>query len=80
MKDGLSPRPARTDLTDRELTKIIGGLLGGLVQMTDVQTLRDVVSWWADSDEAWESLEQVKKMTNEAVSKIQSASGPVNHA
>ena len=52
----LNTKPARTDLTDRECTKIIGGLLGGLMEMADLDTLRAAVRWWADSDQSWEML------------------------
>jgi hypothetical protein len=52
----LDSRPARTDLTDRECTKIIGGILGSLSQMTDLETLRGAVRWWAETDGAWEGF------------------------
>lgn len=52
----LSPQAARTDLTDRECTKLIGGLIGGLCQMSDPQTVRDAIRWWAESDEAWNAM------------------------
>jgi hypothetical protein len=53
MTKRLDPKPARTDLTDRECTKIIGGILGALCQMTDIETLRNAVKWWAETDELW---------------------------
>jgi hypothetical protein len=46
MAKPLSKKPAREDLTDRELTKIIGSLIGGLAQMTTVDELRNAVRWW----------------------------------
>lgn len=52
----LTSKPARTDLTDRECTKIIGGVLGGLVEMAEIETIRAAVRWWAESDQAWEML------------------------
>lgn len=39
----LDPRPARTDLTDRECTKIIGGLLAPLVQRAGSECIRPAV-------------------------------------
>lgn len=63
----LTSKPARTDLTDRELTKFIGSVLSGLLSMTDLATLRNAVKWWAESDEAWRLLGFMKK---EAVGEI----------
>lgn len=52
-KPRLSTVPARTDLTDREFCKIIGGLIGAMVQMGDRDDVRNAVRWWAETDEAW---------------------------
>lgn len=49
----LDTQAARTDLTDRECAKILGGLLGSLIQMAPAETVRQAVRWWAESDEAW---------------------------
>ena len=53
----LDPTPIRT-FTDRECASIIGGLLGGLVQYSDVDTVRRAVLWWAETDIAWTMLER----------------------
>jgi hypothetical protein len=54
----LDPRPARTDLTDRECARIIGGLLGSLAgSVQDVDTVKRAVKWWAETDQAWRSIE-----------------------
>lgn len=53
----LNPNAARTDLTDRELAKIIGGLLGSLSQMCNLVDLRNAIKWWAENDKNWEMLE-----------------------
>ena len=58
MKKPLSASPARTNLTDREIAKIIGGLLGGLLDMTDIYSLRHAVQWLADTPEFWHELEK----------------------
>jgi hypothetical protein len=55
-KRKLDTRPVRTDLTDRECSRIIGGLLGCLSTMTDIETLRNAVRWWAETDIAWQGL------------------------
>lgn len=47
----LTSVPARTDLTDRECAKIIGGTIGALADMTDIATIRKAVQWWAALDE-----------------------------
>jgi hypothetical protein len=53
----LDSRPAR-DLTDRECSKILGALIGGLMTMTTGKTVRDAIRWWADNDKAWEVMER----------------------
>jgi len=54
----LDPRPARTDLTDRECARIIGGLLGSLLGIaSDTDTVRRAVKWWAETDTAWQALD-----------------------
>ena len=52
MKTKLDERIARTDLTDRECSKILGGLLGSLSLMTDEATLMRAITWWAEHPEA----------------------------
>jgi hypothetical protein len=49
----LSPEPARTDLTDRECCKLIGGTLGCLMQMADPDSVRRALQWWAENEQAW---------------------------
>jgi hypothetical protein len=43
----LDTRPARTDLTSRECSKIIGSIIGGLILMAPRSALREAVTWWA---------------------------------
>lgn len=53
----LNDKPARTDLTDRECTKILGGTIGALVEMADRHTVQDAVRWWAElSEEHWSTM------------------------
>jgi len=54
----LSVLPAREDLTDRECAKILGSLIGGLVQMAPAENVRAAVRWWAETDEAWPAIEE----------------------
>lgn len=56
----LTTKPARTYLTDRECAKIIGGVLGGLMEMADIETIRSAVRWWADADKSWQLLAMLK--------------------
>lgn len=56
MKSPLSPLPRRTDLTDRECASLIGGLLGAMVENADIESVRNAVRWWAETDQAWEAL------------------------
>jgi len=60
VKKALSILPARTDLTDREFTKILGGVLGGLGTMGTQENLRNAVRWWAETDEAWSFINGLK--------------------
>ena len=57
MPKKLSNLPARTDLTDRECAKIIGGVLYGLCQVSCPTTVRAAVQWWAETDKAWAPME-----------------------
>jgi 2-phospho-L-lactate transferase/gluconeogenesis factor (CofD/UPF0052 family) len=57
----LNPHPSRTDLTDRECSKLLGSLIGGLCMMADLATVRDAVRWWADSDDAWRAMEDMAR-------------------
>lgn len=60
MKQPLDTRPIRKDLTDRECCAALGGLLGGLIRLADLESLRNAVRWWAETDEAWKVLEETK--------------------
>lgn len=50
----LDTREARTDLTSRECAKLLCAFIGGLVQMSDLQAVRDAVTWIATKDEYWQ--------------------------
>lgn len=43
----LDERAARTDLTSRECSKLLGSIIGGLFTMAPRQSIRDAVTWWA---------------------------------
>jgi hypothetical protein len=58
----LDPRPTRRDLTDREVAKILGGMLGGLVHLADLETLRRALRWWADTNEAWDGIRAMVRL------------------
>lgn len=66
----LDDRPARTDLTDRECAKLIGGLVGNLLQMSDQQSVRRALQWWVDlpgkhwDDFSAQLLRMIKKKTS----------------
>ncbi len=53
---GLDARPCRSDLTDREASKILGGAIGSLVQMSDIDTVRRAVRFWAEQDGLWDAI------------------------
>jgi hypothetical protein len=53
----LTTEPARTDLTDRECAKVIGAILGGLAQMTDLATVKRAMKWWVETPAAWQMLQ-----------------------
>lgn len=64
----LDSRPARTDLTDRECSKLLGAMIGGLCNMADIETVRAAVRWIAETDEFWALVnaqtEQLKRAMN----------------
>lgn len=50
-------RTTRSDLTDRDCTRILGGLLGALIPMTSAEEVRDAVRWWANlTDPQWDEV------------------------
>lgn len=59
----LDDRPARIDLTDRECAKLIGGIVGCLLQMSDQQTVRQALQWWIDlPDKYWDELASIGRV------------------
>jgi hypothetical protein len=41
----LNPRAARVDLTDREIAKLVCGVLGGISQMAPPEEIRKALDW-----------------------------------
>ena len=52
----LDSRAARTDLTNRECSKLLGGIIGVLCQMASTAIVREAVCYWANTDDLWEIL------------------------
>lgn len=52
----LDPREARADLTSRECAKLIGALVGGLVEMANPEDVRTALRWWCEYDAPWEAF------------------------
>lgn len=48
----LDARPARA-LTDREIVKIFCGMIGGLLEFCEYETVRRAVHWLDSKDEVW---------------------------
>jgi len=66
MKKKPTPPPTPIESTwDEHCTMIIGGIIGALCQMTDVETVRKSVQWWASSDSAWLSFQKFKAKASE---------------
>lgn len=57
----LNPNAAREDLTDRELARLLGGLIGSMIQLADIHDVRNAVRWWADCDQAWVGMRRMKE-------------------
>jgi len=55
----LDSKPARL-LTDRECTKILGGVVGALMTMATPETVVIALNWWVEHPEA---LPLLAKMT-----------------
>ena len=45
-KPKLDKRPARTDLTSRECSKLIGGIVGTLAEMAGAHEIKTAIAWW----------------------------------
>jgi hypothetical protein len=58
----LSEKPSRTDFTDRECSRIIGGVIGAIAgQAESLESLRNAVKFWAENDYLWEVLRENEK-------------------
>ena len=66
MKNHLDPRPAR-ELTDREISKLLGAIIAGLMTMATADTVRSAMRWWVESDAAWESMERSLQIAGDAL-------------
>lgn len=53
----------RSDFDENTVILFIGAVLGGLAHVAPPSTIRRAVRWWAENDEAWEELKQVKELT-----------------
>lgn len=68
----LNPEPRRCDLSVRECTSILGGSIGGLCQNANVETVRQAVQWWAETDEAWAMFYRLADGAPDLLSKLRS--------
>lgn len=66
----LTKEQVRTDLTDRECARIIGGIIGSLCGMTNTDTVRNAIKWWALTDSAWISMKNLEKAAETARNQI----------
>jgi hypothetical protein len=56
----LDTRPARDDLTSRECSKLIGGLIEGLVRVFGPATVHGIVHYYASTDAIWDVRRAMK--------------------
>jgi hypothetical protein len=66
MAEKLDKRDPRNDLTDRECAKLLGATIGGLITMSDVETVRRAIRWWAEDDAAWTYMGQVRQFSSDS--------------
>lgn len=57
----LTKKPARTDLTNRECSKIICGLVLPMVRLYDAQTVFTVINYLASSNPLWKLFKRKGK-------------------
>jgi hypothetical protein len=63
----LDERPARDDLTSREVAKLLGGMIGSLCHMANVAEVRTAVEWWGSaSDETWAEVARMGQQARRA--------------
>jgi hypothetical protein len=67
-KQPLNSNPSRGDLTDRECAAMLGSVIGGLINLSDVEAIRNAVRWWAETDAAWRPMQNLKDMLATATS------------
>lgn len=66
----LDPNPARTDLTSREIAKLLGGFIGGLIEMAEVDEIEAAVKWWAENPEVWDHFQKIKKTQTNLIKRL----------
>ena len=72
MRMKLNPEPARQDLTLREVSKILGGTIGGLCSMADKETIEQAIRWWSENFSA-AGVYEMTKAAEEQLRKAQAA-------
>jgi hypothetical protein len=61
-KDPAHDPPIRHDMTDRECAGILGGLIAGLAQLAPIDQVRNALAWWAETDEPWAQIAQLRQI------------------
>lgn len=65
----LSTVEARTDLTSRECAKLLGAMIGGLLQMAPLEEIRCAVRWLDVEDAYWDLIRAQTKIVLDATRK-----------
>lgn len=56
----LNDTPHRTDLTDREIAKLVCSQMYAFAEMSDTETVRRAVKWLSESEQFWQELARIK--------------------
>lgn len=66
--------PAARALTVVEIVKVLGGVIGGLCDFCELDTVRAGVCWLADNDEFWQGVaigvERQKELARDILSNV----------
>lgn len=60
------PPPPPGALTRAQVTNVLGSIVSGLVQISDVPTVRDAFAWFVANEQLWESMRQLEGAQVEA--------------
>lgn len=54
--------PKAAPLDENKVILLLGSVLAGLAHVARLPDIRSAMRWWAETDQAWEDLEQIREV------------------